>query len=136
MRSSTLAKKVAALVQSKKGSDIIIMNLKKLTAVTDYFVVCSADSDIQVKAIARAVEDGIREEGMNPWHREAGSVNWILLDYVDVVLHVFHRETREFYSLERLWGDAVITKVEDKGTKKGTKKPVARKKAAGKKKPR
>jgi len=102
------------------------MNLRKLTSVTDYFVICSADSDIQARAIADAVEDGIRAQGMNPWHREAGSANWILLDYVDVVLHVFHKSTRQFYSLERLWGDAEIKRVEDEV------KPVKAKKAAPK----
>ena len=135
MRSSTLAKKIAALVQTKKGSDVIIMNLKKLRAVTDYFVVCSADSDIQVKAIADAVEDGMEKEGVAPWHREAGSANWILLDYVDVVLHVFHRQTRQFYSLERLWGDAQITKVEDEPEEKARKKMPAKGKTARKVKP-
>ncbi len=104
------------------------MNLRKLTSVTDYFVVCSADSDVQAKAIANAVEDGVRGLGMNPWHREAGSTNWILLDYVDVVLHVFHKSTRQFYSLERLWGDAEIKHVDDEVA------PAKRKKAATKRK--
>ena len=113
MRSSTLASKIAGLAQTKKASDIVIMNLRKLTSVTDYFVVCSADSDIQAKAIADAVEEGMEKGGVSPWHREAGSANWILLDYVDVVLHVFHKNTRQFYSLERLWGDAEIKRVED-----------------------
>ena len=113
MRSSTLASKIAGLAQTKKASDIIIMNLRKLRAVTDYFVVCSADSDVQAKAIADAVEDGMEKEGVGPWHREVGSANWILLDYVDVVLHVFHKNTRQFYSLERLWGDAEIKRVKE-----------------------
>ena len=128
MRSSTLAAKIASLAQTRKASDVVIMNLRKLTSVTDYFVVCSADSDVQAKAIANAVEDGVRGLGMNPWHREAGSTNWILLDYVDVVLHVFHKSTRQFYSLERLWGDAEIERVDDEVA------PAKRKKAATKRK--
>jgi len=132
MRSSDLAKRIAALAQTKKGSDVIIMNLRKLTTVTDYFVVCSADSDIQVRAIADAVEDGMEQEGVAPWHKEAGSANWILLDYVDVVLHVFHKHTREFYSLERLWGDAQITRVKDEPEVKATKKKPAKGKVARK----
>jgi len=128
LRSSTLAAKIASLAQTRKASDVVIMNLRKLTSVTDYFVVCSADSDVQAKAIANAVEDGVRGLGMNPWHREAGSTNWILLDYVDVVLHVFHKSTRQFYSLERLWGDAEIKHVDDEVA------PAKRKKAATKRK--
>ena len=130
MRSSTLVSKIAALAQTKKASNVIIMNLRKLTSVTDYFVVCSADSDIQAKAIADAVEDGIRDQGMNPWHREVGSANWILLDYVDVVLHVFNKSTRQFYSLERLWGDAEILRVEDEAKPVKPKKAVPKKRAA------
>ena len=138
MRALTLARRVARLTQTKKASDIVIMNLKKLTAVTDYFVICSADSDVQVKAIADAVEEGMEKEGVGAWHREAGSANWILLDYVDVVLHVFHKTTRSFYSLERLWGDAEIARVEEdvrkerkKLAKRRTKKtPSVRKKAS------
>jgi ribosome-associated protein len=113
LRSQTLARKIAELTKTKKAVDVIIMNLKKLTTMTDYFVICSAESDIQVKAIADAVEEGIEKAGIRPWHREVGSANWILLDYVDVVLHVFHKNTRAFYSLERLWGDAEIQEVED-----------------------
>jgi ribosome-associated protein len=109
----TLAKKIARLAQVKKASDILIMNIGKLTSMTDYFVVCSADSDIQAVAIADSVEEGMEKEGVRVWHREVGSKNWIILDYVDVVLHVFHKQTRSFYSLERLWGDAEVTHVAD-----------------------
>lgn len=129
MRSSLLAKKVASLALTRKADDVIIMDLRKLTSVADFFVVCSADSDVQVRAIADAVEDGLDEQGDSPWHREANSSNWVLLDYVDVVLHVFHKNTRAFYNLEKLWGDAEFTRVHD-GPEKIVKKPV--KKAAKK----
>ena len=122
VRSLTIARKIARLTQTKKAADVVIMNLKKLTSVTDYFVVCSAESDVQVKAIADAVEEGMKKEGVGPWHREVGSTNWMLLDYVDVVLHVFHRHTRSFYSLERLWGDAEITQVEE-AAKRAERRP-------------
>jgi ribosome-associated protein len=99
----------------KKANDVIVMDLRKLSPVADYFVICSADSDTQVKAIADAVEEGMEKKGVNLWHREAGSLNWFVLDYVDVVLHVFHKNTRSHYSLERLWGDARIKRIgEDK----------------------
>ena len=92
MRSSTLAKNIAHLTLTKKASDVVIMNLKKLTSVTDYFVVCSADSDIQVKSIVNAVQDGLENKGIHAWHRETGSAAWVLMDYVDVVLHVFRKD--------------------------------------------
>ena len=83
--------------------------------MADFFVVCSADSDTQVKAIADAIRDGLEELGEKPWHREGYSdANWILLDFVTVVIHVFHKETRSFYNLEKLWGDATFEYIEDK----------------------
>lgn len=90
------------------------MDLRKLTDMADYFVVCSADSDIQVKAIADAVMDGTEKLGVPIWHSEGISHRqWVLLDYVDVVVHIFHKEVRRFYNLERLWGDSVIERVEE-----------------------
>lgn len=114
MRSSTLAKKIAGLALTKKANDVVTMDLRGLTSMADFFVVCSADSDIQVKAIAAAVEEGLEHQGTSPWHRESASSNWFLLDYVDVVLHIFHKNTRPFYNLEKLWGDAKIEPVRDK----------------------
>ena len=111
MRPSTLAKKIAELTLTRKANDVITMDLRGLTSMADFFVICSADSDVQVKAIADAVEEGMEKEGIAPWHMESGSANWILLDYVDVVLHVFHKNTRPFYSLERLWGDAKVRRI-------------------------
>jgi ribosome-associated protein len=115
LRALTLAKRIGKLALTKKARDVIMMDLRKLTSVADFFVVCSADSDVQVKAIAEAVESGMEKAGVIAWHREKGSANWILLDYVDVVLHVFHKHAREYYSLERLWGDAAITRMDDEG---------------------
>jgi ribosome-associated protein len=114
LRASTLARKIAGLTLLKKAHDLVIMDLRTLTSMTDFFVICSADSDVQVKAIADAVEEGMEKEGSVPWHRESGSANWILMDYVDVVLHVFHRQTRAFYNLEKLWGDAKFQRVSDR----------------------
>ena len=137
MKAPTLAQAVAKLTLTKKAADVLIMDLRKLTSVTDFFVVCTADSDIQVKAVADAVEDGMLRKGIRPWHKEAGSANWVLLDYVDVVLHVFHKNTRGYYNLERLWGDAEITAVGDSAPgkapvrrKSGSRGPAARRKVA------
>jgi ribosome-associated protein len=113
LRSTILAKTIAQLALTKKANDVLVMDLRKLTPLTDFFVVCSADTDIQIRAIVGAVEDSLDGKGVEPWHRETGSPHWVILDYVDVVLHVFHRNTRQFYSLERLWGDAAITRFTD-----------------------
>ncbi len=113
LQASILAKKIATLALTKKASDLVILDLRKLTSVADFFVICSADSEVQVLAIADAVETGLSAKGASPWHREAGSPHWVLLDYVDVVLHIFHKHTRSFYNLEKLWGDAKVVHVSD-----------------------
>ena len=115
MKTPTLAKNIAKLTLTKKAADVVMMDLRGLTSMCDFFVVCSADSDAQMKAIADAVEDGLEKKGATPWHREAGSAQWILLDYVDVVLHIFHKNARPYYNLEKLWGDAVMERISDNG---------------------
>ena len=115
MTSRTLAKKIAEFALSKKAYDVLLLDLRRLTSAADFFVICSADSDTQVKAIADAVEHGTAEIGMPVWHSEGFHAStWVILDYVDVVVHVFHHEAREYYNLERLWSDARETRVEDK----------------------
>lgn len=111
MRPLALARAIARLTLTKKAENVVLMDLRGLTSMADYFVVCSADSDIQVNAIARAVEEGMDEKGVSAWHAEKGSGNWVLLDFVDVVLHIFHKNARQFYSLEKLWGDAKVSTV-------------------------
>ena len=129
MTPKTLAKKIAQLTLTKKASNIIILDLRKLTDMTDFFVVCSGDSDVQVKAIADAVIDGAEQLNEPTWHKEGFSQRqWILLDYVDVVVHVFHKEMRKYYALEKLWGDAKIEEVEEKPEKKKAIKKPAKKK--------
>jgi ribosome-associated protein len=104
-----LAKRVVDLCLSKKALDVRMMDLRGISSVTDMFVICHGDSDVQVKAIAGAVQAGLKEEGIRVWHKEGFEyLRWVLLDYVDVVVHVFLKETREFYGLERLWGDAKV----------------------------
>ena len=92
---------------SKKAADLVAFDLRSLDGVADYFLICSGSSEPQVKAIAEAVEDQLRARGAKPWHVEGREGRrWVLLDFVDVVVHVFHEKTREYYLLERLWGDA------------------------------
>lgn len=137
MTPKLLAKKIANLTLTKKAHGVIIMDLKKITDITDYFVLCSADSDTQVKAIADAVIEGTDKIGIPAWRTEGLTQRqWIIIDFVDVVLHVFLKEARQFYNLEKLWGDAKIETVVDKPTSpkpkttkatKTTKKKVERK---------
>jgi ribosome-associated protein len=123
LRTKTLAKKIARCALSKKAHDVTIMDLRKLTDMTDFFVVCSADSDVQVKAVADAIAEGTEEIGISAWHSEGLTHRqWILLDYVDVVVHIFHKEVRRYYGLEKLWGDAEIELIADGDQKK----PAAR----------
>ena len=116
---------IASLTLSKKASDVLIMDLRKVTSMTDYFVICSGDSDTQVKAIADAVIEGMEKRGVKVWHSEGYMYrNWILLDFVDVVVHIFKKGVREFYNLEKLWGDAEVEYIADKPVR--TKKPMGR----------
>ncbi|WP_375436424.1 ribosome silencing factor [uncultured Hymenobacter sp.] len=114
--SDKLAEVVVRGMQEKKALNIVVMNLKELkNAVADYFIICSASSDTQIDAIARSVEEEVEKlTGQNPWQTE-GRMNreWVLLDYVDVVVHVFLRDRRQFYALEELWGDAEIQYIEE-----------------------
>ena len=131
MTSKTLAKKIARLALTKKAREITILDLRAVTDMADFFVVCSADSDTQVKAIADAILDGTEKAGMDAWHSEGFTQRqWVLLDYVDVVAHVFHHQARKFYGLEKIWADAKIERVEDKPAANGAK-PVTSAKRAG-----
>jgi ribosome-associated protein len=110
---------------SKKAYDVVILDLKKLTSAADYFVICSTDSDTQVRAVADAVRDGLEESNERVWHYEGyQALKWVVLDYVDVVAHIFYKEDRSFYNLERLWGDAKKTEVKDTAA---ISKPAAKK---------
>ena len=114
MDSKKFAKKIADLIFNKKGYDVRIIDLQNIASFTDYFVICSADSDTQVKAIADEVDRVLSDDGIKCWHKEGlKALSWVLLDYVDVVVHVFKKDAREFYNLEKLWGDAPTEKMKD-----------------------
>lgn len=101
------AKKIAECLDNKKGRRITVLEVGELTSISDYFVIASGGSAAQVKAMADEVEEKLREAGYTPVHMEGYQVaTWILLDYSDVVVHIFLEETREFYDIERLWTDA------------------------------
>ncbi|HUP20964.1 MAG TPA: ribosome silencing factor, partial [Gemmatimonadota bacterium] len=98
----------------RRGREVALLDLRGLTSATDFFVIASGESDVQVRAISERVQERLREEsGVRPWHVEGlRSSAWVLLDYVDFVVHVFHRDARDFYDLERLWGDAPTERFE------------------------
>lgn len=103
-------------MQERKATNIVVLDLKKVkNAVADYFVLCTGNSDTQLDAISEAVEENVfKNLKQHPWQKE-GKQNkeWILIDYVDVVVHVFKKERRDFFALEELWGDAVLTQIPD-----------------------
>ncbi len=104
---TALLRVAAEAAASKKATDMVGLDLTSLDGVADYFLICSGSSEPQVRAIAEEVEDKLRERGARAWHVEGREGRrWVLLDFVDVVVHVFHEKTREYYLLERLWGDA------------------------------
>jgi len=103
-------------ILDKKGKQIVSMNLKEVQhAVSDYFIVCHGTSSTQVHAIAESIEDEVREAiGLKPWHREGfQNAEWVLLDYVDVVVHIFQEDARKFYQIENLWADAEVKIIDE-----------------------
>lgn len=103
-------------ILDKKGEHIVVLNLSKVgNAFCDNFIICQADSSIQVGAIADSIEKKVHEELKVRVHHREGVDNsiWVLLDYVDVLVHIFQREYREYYKLEELWGDAQQTRIEE-----------------------
>jgi ribosome-associated protein len=114
LSSHDLALLAARETLKKKADEVVILDLRTLTSVCDYFVIASGSSETQVKAIADQVVDGLSRKGEKPWHVEGyQALKWVLLDYVDVVVHVFHQETRTLYQLERLWADAAKENLAD-----------------------
>jgi len=99
----------AEAADNKKSFDILVLDLRGLTSIADYFVICSAGSTTQVDAIADGIDHALTHEGCRPSHIEGKpSSTWVLMDYGDVVVHIFDEHTRSYFSLERLWGDAPI----------------------------
>ena len=111
-RVSALA--AARAAADKQGTEIAVLDVRELIVITDYFVIASGSSERHVRTIVEEVEKRLRELGVKPVRRE-GDVEaaWVLLDFVDVVVHVFNEEQREYYSLERLWSDAPVIEWEE-----------------------
>ncbi|MFN8355489.1 MAG: ribosome silencing factor [Spirosomataceae bacterium] len=114
--SQTLCELVVKGMQEKKAIDVVVLDLRNVkNAIADYFIICSGNSDTQIDAIADSIDEEVfKGVQQHPWHREGKMQReWILLDYVDVVAHVFKKERRDYYRLEDLWGDAEFTYVDE-----------------------
>ena len=108
-------KNIAKLMLEKKASEIKIFDVKKITSLTDYFIICTSESEPQTKAITNHIERTMKKNGVKPIHIEGLNKNeWILMDYVTIIVHIFSKEKRGFYDLNRLWADAKITDIKEK----------------------
>lgn len=107
------ARHAARVALDKRAVDVVVLDVQALSSVTDYFLVCSGKSTTHVQTISDAIRDGLKTLGMRPLHTEGvAESGWILLDYGDVLVHVFLEDTRLYYALERLWGDAPTLSLE------------------------
>jgi ribosome-associated protein len=110
-RNSKIIKTIISAIESKKGENIVSLDLRKIPeAVADFFIICEANNQPQVKAIAEQVEDQVKIKcNENPYHHEGYSgLKWVLIDYVNVVVHIMQPESRRFYKLEEMWSDAKL----------------------------
>ncbi len=108
------AQLISELMLEKKAVDIIMIDVRKITTLTDFFVVCTSESEPQTRAITDHINQKMKEEGVKSWHIEGYEhLDWVLIDFVHIVVHIFSKEAREFYEFERLWADGKITHVKD-----------------------
>jgi len=102
-----IAKDIAKIAEEKKAKDIVLLNLKEISVITDYFVICTGESFSHMRAIAQEIEKRLKEEGVSLLNSgDFMDSRWILLDFGGVIAHIFSKEARQFYQLERLWADA------------------------------
>ena len=102
-----LARAAADIAYDKKASDVLLLDIRDLTTIADYFVICNGSNVRQITAIAEALEDELKKQGARMWNREGvADTGWLILDYGDVIIHIFGPKEREYYRLERLWSEA------------------------------
>ena len=107
MISQKIAEEAVRIAEDKKGKEIILLDLKGVSIIADYFIVCSGESSVHMRSIAQEVEKSFKERGIKLFNPQSlRNSGWILLDFGTVVIHIFSKEAREFYQLERLWADA------------------------------
>ena len=118
LQTDALVQRAAALCLDRKATDVVVLDLRKVSSATDYFVIASGTSDTHVRAVAEHVQEELRREGVRAHHVEGlPAGRWVLLDYVDFIVHVFHPMLREFYQLERLWSDADVLPIVGEGAR-------------------
>ena len=109
------AQRISEFMLEKKALDIKVIDVRKITTLTDFFVICTSESQPQTRAITDHINEQLQKDGIKAWHIEGYEyLDWVLMDYINIVVHVFSRESRDYYELERLWADGYITQVEDK----------------------
>ncbi len=101
----TLVRQIADLLDDKKAENVVVLDISRLSVLADYFVIASGRSELQVEALYNELRDQMSKEGIYPRHLDQ-SKRWVVLDYGDIIVHIFHHEERSFYNLERLWADA------------------------------
>jgi ribosome-associated protein len=107
-----LAQRAAAIALDNKANDVVVLSLKGVSDMTDYFIIASGTSDTHVRSLGEHIQEGLKKDGTAAHHVEGlEQGRWVLLDYVDFVVHLFHPSLRSFYQLERLWGDAQVVRV-------------------------
>lgn len=113
MTSLETARNIVKILDNKKAIDLDLIETKELTIVSDYFIIASGTSNTHVRALADEVDEEMRKLGVDPDHIEGRATGWILLDYGCVLVHIFDPQSREYYNLERLWGDAAKVDISD-----------------------
>ena len=109
------ARRISELMLEKKALDVTIIDVRKITTLTDFFVLCTSESQPQSRAITNHIHEEMKKEEMRAWHIEGfQKLDWVLVDFVNIVVHIFSKEAREYYEFERLWADGKITRVKDK----------------------
>jgi len=110
-----ILKLIPELMLDRKALDIVVIDVRKLTSLTDYFILCTSESTPQTKAITNHIYKKMREAGWRPNNFEdTATLEWVAMDYFNIIVHVFNNETRDYYQFERLWGDGVIKKINEK----------------------
>ena len=111
LESKQMSRKIISILEEKKAHDIIAINIENISVIAEYFVICNGTSTPHIKSLADEIEKRFEtEDNLRVRHREGyNSARWILLDYGDVIVHIFHKDDREFYDIERLWSDGVVT---------------------------
>ncbi len=112
--SEQLSHRIAALMLEKKALNVKIIDVRGITTLTDFFVLCTSESEPQTRAIADHINLEMKKEGVESWHVEGYQhLDWVLVDFVNIVAHIFSREARDYYEFERLWADGKIIEVKD-----------------------